>query len=396
MTRLVKLAGVLAIMLAISADGTAAIKDFDGGAADGNLFLTPANWNDAIGADDDTVPGPADRAIINAGYTVQYLTADVTTLGSLIIGADWPTTGDVGTTGRLDMNDGKIIVTGGGDNFQLGRACCNGDGILVMFDDAELEIGGSDPVVGTRDNGVLDIGGTAAVYSTQGVDSYWRLGNYGPSFDQTPANPGGLQGNGLLSVHDNGSFRAHVIFIADNDATGEIRVADNGSVTLTGNLMPRPSGFQAGGAARVHMIGSNATLSAFNLESESLPGEVPTSYTFEADVSGVSPIVLQDAINITGNALTVSLTAFALPPLTKLTLFDGDQALAGNRIFGTFSSVTVNGVLNPANYTVIYDQAIGDIQLMRIPEPATALLLGLALAAACGVQQARRRSPQSA
>ena len=48
-------------------------------------------------------------------------------------------------------------------------------------DNAELQIGGSDPIVGTRDHGVLDVGVNAKVYNTPGQDNYWRLGNYGPS-----------------------------------------------------------------------------------------------------------------------------------------------------------------------------------------------------------------------
>jgi hypothetical protein len=227
--------------------------------------------------------------------------------------------------------------------------------------------------VGTRDHGVLDVGLNAKVYNTPGQDNYWRLGNYGPSVDA------GLEGNGLLNVHSNGTFNAHVIFIADNDATGELRVADTGSVVLDGNLVPRPSGFQAGGSATVRMIGSKATLQAFTLESESLPGEIRTKYRFDADALGVSPIKLTDAINITNNDLEVNLGAFVLPNLGTLLLFDGDQALAGSRIFGTFANLTVNGNLNPANYIVVYDQPNGNILLKAVPEPSTMALLGLGM-----------------
>jgi len=164
------------------------------------------------------------------------------------------------------------------------------------------------------------------------------------------------RGNGLLNVHSNGTFNAHVIFIADNDSTGELRVSDTGSVVLTGNLVPRPSGsVQGGGSATVRMTGSSATLQAFNLESESLAGEIRTKYRFDADVLGVSKIKLTDAINITNDDLEVNLGAFVFPTYGTLLLFDGDQALVGNRIFGTFANLTVNGVLNPANYVVVYD-----------------------------------------
>ena len=57
---------------------------------------------------------------------------------------------------------------------------------------AILEIGGSDPVVGARDKGVLDVGGSSQVIPTNVGGTYWRLGNYGPSIDA------GLQGNGLF------------------------------------------------------------------------------------------------------------------------------------------------------------------------------------------------------
>ena len=276
------------------------------------------------------------------------------------------------------MTAGKFIVTGGGDNFQIARARgavfgdANGDGLITMTN-AELQIGGSDPIVGTRDHGVLDVGLNAKVYNTPGQDNYWRLGNYGPSVDA------GLEGNGLLNVHSNGTFNAHVIFIGDNDATGELRVSDTGSVVLTGNLVPRPSGFQAGGSATVRMSGSSATLQAFNLESESLAGEIRTKYRFDADALGASEIKLTDAINITNNDLEVNLGAFVLPNLSTLLLFDGDQALVGSRIFGTFANLTVNGALNPSNYTVVYDQPNGDILLQRVPEPSTMALLGLVL-----------------
>jgi hypothetical protein len=393
MKRLATFIGVLAVISEASLNCSAAVKDFDGGAADGGTFLAGANWNDAIGSDDNTVPGPADRALINAGFVVTYGTSAATTVGSLIVGADWPTTGDLGTPGTLNMSAGKLTVTGGGDNFQIGRACCAGDGAVNLSGTAELEIGGSDPIVGTRENGVLDVGGSATVHPTQGVENYWRLGNYGPSFDVSATAPTGLQGNGLLNVHGNGSFRAHVIFIADNDATGEVRVADNGSVILTSNLVPRPSGFQAMGSATVRMSGSGATLEAFNLESESLPGEIPTKYRFDADAGGVSEIKLTDAINITNNDLEVNLGSFVLGPLAKITLFDGDQSLAANRIFGTFASLRVNGVLNPTNYSVVYDQAVGDIQLMRIPEPSTMLSLGFGIVVAIA---AKRRTPRLA
>ena len=381
--------GLLLAISAASPNCWAVIYQFDGSVD--NAFLTANNWSIPPGMTADPgVPGVGDRAIINNNFVVTYGTAVTTTVGSLIVGGDWPVTGELGTDGTLNMTAGKIIVTGGGDNFQIARARgavvgdANGDGLMTMTN-AELQIGGSDPIVGTRDHGVLDVGLNAKVYNTPGQDNYWRLGNYGPSIDA------GLEGNGLLNVHSNGTFNAHVIFIGDNDSTGELRVSDTGSVVLTGNLVPRPSGFQAGGSATVRMSGSNATLQAFNLESESLAGEIATKYRFDFDALGASEIKLTDAINITNNDLEVILDGFVLPSLSKVLLFDGDQALVGNRVFGTFASLTVNGVLNPSNYAVVYDQVNGDISLQRVPEPSTALLLLLGVVMAIATKRRTSR-----
>lgn len=376
------------IALSVANETWAVVYQFDGSVD--NAFLTPNNWSIVTFGPPTVTPDPGvptigDRAIIHNDSVVSYSTAVTTTVGSLIVAADSPTTGELGRDGTLNMTAGKIIVTGGGDNFQIARARgavvgdADGDG-LVTLTNAELQIGGSDPIVGTRDHGVLDIGLNGKVYNTPGQDNYWRLGNYGPSIDA------GLEGNGLLNVHSNGTFNAHVIFIGDNDSSGEIRVSDSGSVVLTGNLVPRPSGFQANGSAKVQMNGAGATLSAFNLESESLAGEIATQYEFNADsLLGVSAITLTDAINITNNSLVVNLNSFPLANFASVLLFNGDQALVGNRVFGTFASTTVSG--SPFAHRVVYDQVNGDILLQRIPEPSTLLMVGFAVMITVGTKR---------
>ena len=56
----------------------------------------------------------------------------------------------LGTPGTLNMSDGSLTVAGGGNAFQLGRACCGGAGVMNMTGDAALTINGTDPVVGAR------------------------------------------------------------------------------------------------------------------------------------------------------------------------------------------------------------------------------------------------------
>ena len=76
----------------------------------------------------------------------------------------------------------------------------------------------------------------------------------------------------------------------------------------------------------------------------------------------------------------------------RVLLFDGDHsgvggAPVGDRIFGTFSNVSVLGAANPLNYHVVYDQPHGDILLTRVPEPGTALLFSLGLIVAIGAKR---------
>ena len=236
--------GIVLAAVAASPNCWAVVAQFDGG-GDGSSYLDPLNW------DSDAVPAIGDQAIINDAFVVSYGTAADSSVSSLIVGADWPVTGDFGTPGTLNISAGSLTVTGGGNAFQVARACCAGDGIVNLTGDAALVINGTDPVVGARDRGELNVGPSASVTSPSG---YWRLGNYGPAIDT------GLEGNGLLSVE--GSFSAMVIFIGDSDSTGELRVSGNGSVTLTDNLVPNVATNQPDRSALVNMIGSNATLSA--------------------------------------------------------------------------------------------------------------------------------------
>lgn len=372
---------LLAVMLAGPSYGQT-LYEFDGGGVPNDDFLVAANWNDIL-AGPDAVPGPMDEARIHSGFVVRYDTAVTTTLSGLKVGADPATNpGPNGTPGTLNISTGQIVVAGPGDSFEIGRACCAGDGIVNLTGNAVLEIQGSDPIVGVRDRGELNIGPNASVISTRVGGAYWRVGHNGPSID--PFNPiGGLQGNGLLNVE--GSFGGHVIFLGVDDGTGEIRVSGNGSLTLTDNLVPGVNTHFPNRSALVRMIGSSATLSALNLESANGLAENHNKYEFTADGGGVSPITLSNAVNITNNDLVVNLNGFPLPVGGTLLLFDA----APGQIYGEFASSIVNGSVIP--HRVIYDNVNGDILVQRVPEPSTMLLLGLGMVMAVSV---KRRTPR--
>lgn len=211
--------GTLCAVLTLTASSAwAAVAQFNGSGTD---FLTAGNWTPG------GVPSAGNQYIINNGLTANYTSNVFTTVASLIVGADYPAPGDFGTAGTFNMSAGSMEVTGGGSAFTVARACCSGDGIVNLTNNATLTVDGSDPQVGQRDHGELHVGPLASVISPT---SYWRLGNYGASIDT------GLQGDGLLEVQ--GSFLANVIFLGDSDSHGELRVSGHGSVTLNDSLVP--------------------------------------------------------------------------------------------------------------------------------------------------------------
>jgi hypothetical protein len=356
--------GSLCAVLSLTATtGWAAVAQFNGNGTD---FLTAGNWTPP------GVPSAGNQYIINNGLTANYSSNVATTIASLIVGADYPVTGDLGTAGTLNMSAGSMEITGGGSAFTIARACCSGDGIVNLTNNASLTIDGSDPQVGQRDHGELHIGPLASVSSPT---SYWRLGNYGASIDN------GLQGDGLLDVQ--GTFTGNVIFIGDSDSHGELRVSGHGSVTLNDSLVPNVATNFPNRSALVQMIGSTASLHAVNDQSANGAAEVHNRYVFTADAGGVSPITLSDAVNIDNNNLTVNLAGYTVLPSTIITLFDA----APNRIFGTFANVTITGSSVPGLH-VIYDQVLGNIEIAT-PEPSSMLLLSIG-AMLCGAFSTRR------
>lgn len=398
--------GFMLAISAVSPSCWAADLKFNGLGIDDD-FLTANNWSDItfpvpppvlppVVTPGAAVPGVGDRANINDNFVVTYTSALTTTVESLIVGGDAPQmSGDFGTPGTLNMSHGKLIVAGGGDSFDIGRACCNdgaGDVSAVnLTGDAVLEIQGSDPIVGDRDRGELNIGPGASVISTRVGGAYWRIGNYGHSIDVNATFPTGLAGEGLLNVE--GSFMAHVIFLGSTDGNGELRVSGTGSVALTDNLVPNVNTDKPNRSALVHMIGSNASLTALNLESFNGAAQVHNQYKFTADGGGVSEIKLTNAVNIGNNDLTVDLTSFALAPATSILLFDAAPGqIYGDGPAGFFDVFTVLGGASGANYYVVYDIPNGDILLARtVPEPSTMLLLGLGMSIAVCAKRRKSR-----
>jgi hypothetical protein len=264
----------------------------------------------------------------------------------------------------LIMTGGELTMAGGGDSFQIGRGCCDAEGIVDLTGNAILSTT-LNSGVGERDIGVLHVGPDAAVISP---DGYWRIGNFGPRVDA------GLEGNGLLDVE--GTFNTRSLFIGVQDGTGLVRVRGTGSVTLTpfadGNPLaadinmsfhhdPEDHPNQSG---TIHMVGSQALMSARTLQSQH-DADVPIKNMlwFTADAGGVSPITLSEEVNIDNNKLKVELNDFVMGNLDTLLLIDA----APGEIVGAFAELEVtDGDPDRFSYSVVYDQDSGDILLQSI------------------------------
>jgi hypothetical protein len=314
-------------------------------------FHSAANWSDGM------VPSNGgDFYFIQDALTADFAVGNSTSVARMIVSDS--------SVGTLDIKGGELTITGGGESFVIGRGCCAGGGTVDLSGTSILRTAPGDTgFIGQRDSGTLHVGPNARVIS----DSVWRIGQFGPVIDA------GLEGNGLLDVE--GMFSARLLFLGVDDGDGRLRISGQGSVTLSENLQPSVNTFYPNRSSTIEMIGSGASLVARGLESANGPTQVKNQYLFAADAGGVSPIRLVDALNIDNNKLTVDLTNFALAPGMSITLFDA----APERVFGTFAEVSILGVVNPGNYSLVYDAGAGgsgDIRLTNvIPEPASIVFI---------------------
>ncbi len=354
--------GMMLAILAVSPNCWAADVNF----INGGDFNTAANWDDNNLPTDD-----GDIHFVQTGLTSTFNSVGVS-VTKLVVSDSSP--------GTLNITGGDLTIAGAGnDTFSIGRSV-GGDGIVDLSGSAVLNTGSGDSsFVGERDRGLLHIGPMASVIGTD----VWRVGHRGAIACT------GCNGDGLLDVE--GSFSARLMFLGVDDGDGLLRVRGNGSVTLTDNLVPGVNTLFPNRSAKIEMLGSNASLSALNLESANGMTEVKNQYLFQADAGGVSTITLMNAVNIDNNKLTVDLTGFALAPGMSLTLFDAAPEL----IFGRFMEVMIMGVANPADYALVYEDQVGqsgDILLANIvPEPSTSLLFGLGIVMAIFAKRSSSR-----
>lgn len=320
------------------------------------------SWHDEDNWDDGVEPSFGDDSYFIQNDLTAVYSVGTSSIRKLVVSDTSP--------GIFQMTGGDLTVAGGSDSFQIGRGCCEADGLVELSGTAILRTE-SNSGVGERDKGVLHIGPDASVISP---DAYWRIGNFGPSVDA------GLEGNGLLDVE--GTFESRSLFIGVQDGTGVVRVRGNGSVVLSEftedadpnydinmnfNHDPIAHPNQSG---TIHMVGSEASMSARTLQSQhDADSPIPNLLWFTADSGGVSPITLTEGVNIDNNLLRVDLDELVSESLTTLLLIDA----APGQIAGTFAGLEVTGA-DGLEFDVIYDQEVGDVLLQNVTVDPYAVL----------------------
>ena len=374
------------LLAAALASAAAAFASQSGRAADVQFtgavntdFTLAGNWSD-----NQPPTADGDRHFVDNGRTSDLTTA---------VSVSHVVVGDV-AVGVLNVNGGTLNIVNltSFPGLAIGSFFSNhtGFGTVNVTNGGVINMTSATPgtkvdagFVGDRADGTLTISAGSSVIAP---DVIWRLGQFGGPFGSPPH-----EADGVVNVA--GTWTPDFIFMGPNGGDAEINVTGNGSVFTTRALDMRAVGsMKQFHSAVIRMIGSNASWSSddilMNRQGTGTTLQPRDHVIFVADAGGVSEMVSRDAILFNDAEVTVDLTAYhELAPGELLRLFDAAPGqLADGHVFGVLN---VLGVSNPSIYQLIYDDvATGDI-FLAIPEPSSAVLLGICLAAATAHRRRR-------
>lgn len=369
--------GSVLLLCAIAPRGQSANVQFDAEAS--TDFTVATNW-----ADNNSPTADGDIHFIDNG-----LTADLTataTVSHVVVG-------DV-AAGTLNVNGGTLNIANIGgfpglavssfysNHTGLGTVNVTNGGTINMTTTTPGTTKADAGFVGDRADGTLNIGANSSVLSP---DIIWRIGQFGGPYGDPPH-----EADGIVNVQ--GTWTADYVYLGPSGGDGEVNVSGNGSVFTTRAVDARAiGGMKPFHSSIIRMIGSNASWSSddilLNRQGTGVNLSPRDHVMFIADAGGVSDMVARDAILFNDAEVTVDLTAYG--PLAvgqMMKLFDAAPGqLADGHAIGVLN--VIGGGAGP--YQLIYDDvATGDIFLF-VPEPATILLLGIAMVPFAG--RCRRR-----
>ena len=340
------------------------------GGGDGTSFGDVDNWTETV------VPltsGGATLATINANAAVTTVNLDSATADTLVDGtstnflstraqtagqtlnfnADWGNGytnaamwAGQSTAGTVNFNNnaGALKTTGGS---YLGRSSLAGG--IVNFNINGGAVGLKEVSVGCRSDALADI----TINATGGT---LYLGQ-----------SDSIANGGILGRSQHGAWSV--------GQTTKISIGGNATVVMNDTRLGGLSGGQ--GLDIFEVTGSNATITSdLNFYTRQQGGNYlgDTVLKFVADAGGVSAITAYD------NAAT-----FRIHDLAKLEIdltgYAGTDDLllvdfGAGRLSGAYDLLNVS-ILGGAGYELVQDNALGDIYLTYVPEPATMTLLGL-------------------
>jgi hypothetical protein len=310
---------------------------FDNGAGN-NSWEVPANWVD------DVLPGTADIADIGSNFTANVASPQTV----LEVQVQWPnsSTTYVPGTATLNILPGADVQTTATPGVRIGRPVQAGQ------------------AVGSSTGVVNQTGGRLVV--TTGT-------------------------NGLRLSQADGTVVADSLYVISG---GSVRGGlTNGSMTAPLNVGAATNSFNR---AEFRVVGSGPTEIRFEdarfTPSTTGVGTGQTVLRFDLDAGGVTPIIAEDELRVTGtsNAL-LEINLIGLAPQQDITLITADRITGSTTPFQAFSNApdgsqvmaTFGGITYTWNvvYTDGSDDGILDASVVldfvsAVPEPSSAMLLG--------------------
>lgn len=193
---------------------------------------------------------------------------------------------------------------------------------------------------------------------------------------------------GIVNVTGSGSYNTNSR-VTMSSADAQLNLSDSATFSQSTDFIDMRGGSNAGSKANITLTGSNVSFTANQIVGFSTTDGSTAEISFVADASGVSAMSLgvldlNNPLGFATSILNVDLSAMSIVGSTSLVLAD----FTGSGLFGTFDTINLTG----ATFDSI-DYATGNqitLSVAAIPEPASALFLGLAGVALALVKRRKR------
>ncbi len=289
----------------------------------------------------------------------------------------------VGSGGRIAA--GAYDQTGGSLSVD-GIVTANGSG-FTQNGDVGIHAGGSlTALTYTHNSGNLTVAGELDTTAGSGTRSFLQYGG------NLTVEAGGVLNSSRNYYQTGGAATINGTLTAGPEGDRRIAIAGgvlNGTGTLEGAVVIRAGGRLEGGLTINGSLINNGTLAIGDPAVMDVFGDYTQSGLWDVEIDGPLPGSGYDQLNVNGNATLGGTLVFDMGyvPRSPATFpFLTCTPTSGPCINGTWGNVQYNGA---GTWRLIYDVDSVSLEVDGVPEPATVLLIGLALPALYFVRRRR-------